>query len=100
MNGATIYPAAGIIVMAVEAAKQLAQPDRKIAGFQLKKINFSRAVIIPAELDGLETRFTMRALKVGSDSEDMWSEYRLWGYDGKEWTICCHGYIQVEYDKR
>ena len=100
MNGATIYPAAGIIVMAIEAAKQLAHKDRQIVGFQLKEMKFSRALSIPAELDGTETRFTMRALKDGSGSEDPWSEYRLWAYDGGEWTICCHGYIQVEYENK
>jgi acyl transferase domain-containing protein len=60
VNGALIYPAAGMLVMAIEAANQMADLSRLIRGFELKDVRFMRALTVPQTIDGVETSLHLR----------------------------------------
>ncbi|KAB5578099.1 polyketide synthase [Coniochaeta sp. 2T2.1] len=47
VTGATLYPAAGMLVMAIEASRQLAAPDRKVKGFRFKEVSLHMALRVP-----------------------------------------------------
>jgi acyl transferase domain-containing protein len=53
--GTIVFPAAGMMVMAIEAARQLAQGQGNIKGIEFQDLHFMRGVVIPDEERGLET---------------------------------------------
>ncbi|OAG03244.1 uncharacterized protein CC84DRAFT_1251427 [Paraphaeosphaeria sporulosa] len=60
INGATLYPASGMIVMAAEAARQMVAPTGEIKGYQLRNVTFSTALNIPPSRGELEARIGLR----------------------------------------
>ncbi|CRG83761.1 Lovastatin nonaketide synthase [Talaromyces islandicus] len=92
VNGVIMYPAAGMVVMAIEAANQMADPNRKISGFQLKDISFLRALVIPTGESGVETHLYL------SEETSSWTKFRLSSFDNGRWHENCHGLIKVEYE--
>ncbi|KOS43699.1 hypothetical protein ACN38_g5364 [Penicillium nordicum] len=53
--GSIVFPAAGMLVMATEAARQLADGQANIKGIEFQDLHFMRGVVIPDEERGLET---------------------------------------------
>ncbi|KAL8413715.1 hypothetical protein RB594_005096 [Gaeumannomyces avenae] len=55
VQGAIIYPAAGLVAMAVQAAAQLAEGSgREVVGFEVSNFEILSPVIIPRSADGIE----------------------------------------------
>ncbi|KAI8251523.1 Compactin diketide synthase [Colletotrichum sp. SAR 10_98] len=99
ITGSTLYPAAGMLVMAIEACKQLVDPALKLAGFRFKDVSFHTALDIPEDAEGIETRFHLRPLWEGTSSQSAtWSEFELWSYQNDEWRNHCRGWIQADID--
>ncbi|KAJ5002828.1 Highly reducing polyketide synthase alt5 [Colletotrichum sp. SAR 10_66] len=99
ITGSTLYPAAGMLVMAIEACKQLVDPALKLAGFRFKDVSFHNALDIPEDAEGIETRFHLRPLWEGTSSQSAtWSEFELWSYQNDEWRNHCRGWIQADID--
>ncbi|KAF4914963.1 Highly reducing polyketide synthase alt5 [Colletotrichum fructicola] len=97
ITGSTLYPAAGMLVMAIEACKQLVDPALKLAGFRFKDVSFHTALDIPEDAEGIETRFHLRPLWEGTSSQSAtWSEFELWSYQNDEWRNHCRGWIQAD----
>ncbi|KAL9045613.1 MAG: hypothetical protein Q9214_001371 [Letrouitia sp. 1 TL-2023] len=97
INGALIYPAAGMLVMAIEAANQMADPTQDIVGFELKETSFQRSLTIPQSSAGIEVQLSLNLLKDTSNAVNIWSEFRLCAYENSQWHECCRGLIRVEY---
>ncbi|KAJ5158769.1 uncharacterized protein N7500_008420 [Penicillium coprophilum] len=53
--GSIVFPAAGMLVMATEAARQLADDQANIKGIEFQDLHFMRGVVIPDDERGLET---------------------------------------------
>jgi acyl transferase domain-containing protein/NADPH:quinone reductase-like Zn-dependent oxidoreductase len=92
VNDVIMYPAAGMVVMAIEAANQMADTNRAISGFQLKDISFLRALVIPTGESGVETHLHL------SQETGSWTKFRLSSFDNGRWHEHCHGFIKVEYE--
>ena len=97
INGATIYPGAGMLVMAIEAAHQMADRSRAITGFELKDVHFMEPLNIPQDPAGLETHFSLHLSNETSASVIKWSEFRLCTYEKEQWHECCRGFVRVQY---
>ncbi|KAF7588746.1 hypothetical protein BBP40_005272 [Aspergillus hancockii] len=63
INGTILYPAAGMVVMAIEAAKQLAITGRQISGFNVKDVILHAAIPIHGQDEAVETAFHMLPIK-------------------------------------
>ncbi|KAI1467710.1 KR domain-containing protein [Daldinia caldariorum] len=59
INEAIIYPAISVVVIAIEAAKQLADPDRPMNGIKLTDIYFLTALTVPTSAQGIETQLIL-----------------------------------------
>ncbi len=70
INGALVYPAAGLLVMAIEAAKQLADASRIIRGFELKDCAFERALTIPQTAEGIEVHTSVVRNQSGTEAKN------------------------------
>ncbi|PYH41263.1 type I polyketide synthase [Aspergillus saccharolyticus JOP 1030-1] len=86
INNSVLYPGAGMVVMAIEAVKQLADPNRSIASFELRDVVFSSALQVPAHAEG----------SVKKDST-AWFEYRICTFDHGSWVENSSGSVQARY---
>ena len=99
VTGSVLYPAAGMLVMAIEASIQLANPDKKVKAFRFKEVALHMALRVPLGVEGVETHFYLRpyadstALTAGS-----WNEFELRSFQGDDWIEHCRGLIQTEYE--
>ena len=96
MNGKSIYPATGMVIMAIEGAKQLAGPDRAIHGFQVRDATFSNPIPVGAS-DASEVHLFMKSLSSSKSSDG--HEYRICTRRGDEWQENSRGEIRVEYTR-
>ncbi|KAJ5894604.1 hypothetical protein N7495_006295 [Penicillium taxi] len=97
INGTILYPAAGMLAMAIEAAKQVAEQGRTIAGFNIEEAKFLAAIIVPPGTLGIETSFYLRPTKNRQSKGSSWYDFRLCTYENKRWTENCTGSIQTVY---
>ncbi|KAL8706496.1 MAG: hypothetical protein Q9201_000481 [Fulgogasparrea decipioides] len=100
-NGVELYPAAGMIVMAIEAARQIsaANATRPIKGYRLTDVTFLKAVRLSMSAEGVETQFYLRPEKIQGASISERSEFRLYMVSNHEWIENCRGTITLEYEE-
>ena len=92
-----IYPAAGMLVMAIEAANQVADPARDISGFRLTDVHVLSSLRVPDTQEGVETQFTLHSLKSDGDKSSQAFQFRLYTCENGNWVKKCEGNIRVEY---
>ena len=100
INGTLVYPGAGMLVMAIEAANQMADPSRAIAGFEIKDAAFMRSLNIPQDATGVEVQLSLHLDQNASNAVSAWTEFRLCAYEKPQWYECCRGFIRVEYEPK
>ncbi|KAF2185395.1 hypothetical protein K469DRAFT_688167 [Zopfia rhizophila CBS 207.26] len=99
INEAIIYPAVGMVVMAVEAAKQLADPARELRGYNITDAYFLSALTIPETPEGIETNLILRPQQSDLGRKtDAWAFF-LYSYDNGTWVKNCNGKIQLDYEE-
>ncbi|KAL8983680.1 MAG: hypothetical protein Q9205_002158 [Flavoplaca limonia] len=92
-----LYPAAGMMVMAIEAAAQNADAHKTVAGYELRDISIRNAIVIPED-DGIETMLHMKPWRMGSRaSSSAWEEFSIFSRANSEWVLNCSGLIHVHY---
>jgi acyl transferase domain-containing protein len=98
VQSSILYPFAGMIVMAVEAVRQIADKTKQIEGFQLRDISAGAAMIIPAE-EAVESKIQLRPWRAGSRLPDWtWNEFTISCRNRQgNWTQHCSGLISVKY---
>ena len=96
VNGTIIYPGAGMIVMAIEAARQTTKQDKKISGFKVRKVMFQNPLVIPLDSPGVEVTFTLRRLRSRAKKLSPWSEFILSCHQSGQWVENCRGFITAE----
>lgn len=90
-----MYPGAGMLVMAIEAARQLTSPDQHISGFRFRDTAITKALVIPSSGD-IETNFYLRPDRERTISAIQRYEFRLCSLENGEWSENCRGSIAVE----
>ncbi|VUC33991.1 unnamed protein product [Clonostachys rosea] len=100
INGTVLYPASGMLVMAVEAARQMANSTRTLSGFVFHDVSFHSALVIPNDADGVEVNLHMRPRKNSTEKDAGWFDFSL--YEREEssqngWKENCNGSIQLNY---
>ncbi|GKZ24500.1 type I Iterative Polyketide synthase (PKS) [Aspergillus brasiliensis] len=100
INNSILYPGAGMLVMAVEAIKQLADPERLLIGFDIRDAVFSTALQIPNHAEGIEVNVHLKRMKEGKSDTTGWYEWRIYSYDNGNWVENSTGSIQALYESR
>ena len=99
ISGAVIYPGAGMLVMAIEAANQMADDKRNASGYRIKEVEFKAPIPISLSGEGTETQFSLRSAKVASSHDESWLVFRLCSLLDGGWIENCCGSIKVEYSQ-
>lgn len=95
MDGTVIYPASGMLVMAIEAARQLVDPSWKVTGYRLEKLQFLQALKIPSGPEGAETEIFLHQLK-GSGPHAKHHDFAIYVHLNDSWQRICNGIIITE----
>ncbi|KAK0707101.1 hypothetical protein B0T26DRAFT_790998 [Lasiosphaeria miniovina] len=109
VQASLLYPFAGMLVMAVEAARQVAEDQnpeggREVEGFRLRHISAGAALVIPHDGAGgregsIETKLQLRPWRAGSKTLDFaWHEFTIACRNAEgSWTQNCAGLVAVQY---
>lgn len=93
-----VYPGAGFICMALEAARQLSEFEglRSILGFQLRDIDIQQALVIPSGSEGIEVHVSLRPVSEKAIGTQGWKEFQILSASlDNSWTLHSSGLITV-----
>ncbi|ROT35062.1 ketoacyl-synt-domain-containing protein [Sodiomyces alkalinus F11] len=95
ITGTTLYPAAGMLIMALEGAMQLRDTGRKLQGLRFRDVSFERGLVVPADEDGaVETSLSLLP------DRDVVGQYGFTIFsttNSTSWTRHCRGTATLEY---
>lgn len=93
--GSIVFPAAGMITMVAEAARQLSDPKKLIQGIELNDVSFMQGVIIPDDERGLETVLHVSPHRGVTG----WYEFSIFSLpEGAAWIQHATGSFVLHYD--
>ena len=99
INGQIIFPAAGMLVMAIEARRQLAVDTNSLRGMHIKNVNFLHPIAFPPGTDKAETQLTLSTQSHPS-THSAWSHFRLFVMENDSYMECCSGFIRAVVDQQ
>ncbi|KAI1772330.1 hypothetical protein F4818DRAFT_444554 [Hypoxylon cercidicola] len=99
VDGTVLYPAAGMLVMAIEAVRKLTAKVPNIVGYRLRDVSLMGALVIPEGEEGIEAQLHMHSHGDVSATRDAraW-EFWLYTVSGGEWKLHCTGLASVEQE--
>lgn len=96
-----IYPAAGMVTMALEAAKQITEGDPRVVGYEIKDLQIEKAIIVPESKHGIEIALNMRRSTLSLDQpQDAHGHFAIYtkGVDAP-WQRHATGRLRICTDK-
>jgi NADPH:quinone reductase-like Zn-dependent oxidoreductase/ubiquinone/menaquinone biosynthesis C-methylase UbiE len=95
-----VYPAAGMLVMVLEAVQQLLPVKTTVLGYRFKDVSIESAIVLEHTLQGTEAQLTLRpCAEKPVNPLSKWNEFRICVFENKAWRECCTGAVTVEYDE-
>ena len=94
-----VYPAAGYLVMAIEAAHQRAtERGANMTGYKLREVSIGQALVIPEQSGEVETVITLRPyLESTRSPSDIWDEFCVFSVtEDERWSEHCRGLVSVQ----
>ena len=94
-----VYPGAGFVAMAFEAAYQIADPNQKVAAFRLRDIQLMAAAVISEDFD-LECMVQLRPHLTGTrENASTWTEFMVTtSPDSHTLQRNCAGLLIIDYE--
>lgn len=99
IQGGILYPGAGFLIMAIEAAAQQANKNLTVSAFRLRDVHLNAAMVVPE--DGtVEAILQLRPhLPAPGSLQSTWMEFTVSSsIDGGDLSQNCTGLIMVEYE--
>ncbi len=99
VDGSIVYPAAGMLVMVLEAVRQLNAPARPIEGYEFRDVCFRKALVVPPN-DSVEVQTQLKP--VANDLHTLFLEYefRIFVQENYDWAELAAGIIRVQHKKQ
>lgn len=96
ITGTTLYPGAGMLVMALEGALQVSDSSKQVHGFRFSNVSFERGLVVTdGDESAVETRLSLLPDRFVPNQYG----FRVFSYNGSAWTLHCYGTVSVEYAK-
>lgn len=99
IGSTVLLPAAGMVSMALEAAQQLAEPEKTLRALRLREVSFFAAMALPED-SATEVITTLRPHLVGTSgsSSATWWEFTISSCVGvDQLRDNCRGLVAIEY---
>ncbi|KAJ5102441.1 Acyl transferase/acyl hydrolase/lysophospholipase [Penicillium alfredii] len=98
ITNTVLFPASGILLLALEAARQMVPSKYHIRGYFVKEIEFTSPIIVPERWeDRTETQVRLRPVKTESHTNPVF-DIAVFSYYRDRWTSCSNAIVQVEID--
>ncbi|CRG92715.1 Lovastatin nonaketide synthase [Talaromyces islandicus] len=101
VDGLMIFPGAGYLCMAMEAAVQLAgdrHQAKKIRQIQLEDVSFLKGLVIPEGRTRVEVQLSFYPVEAIDNGKTMQHSFSVTAYTGDEhWNEHCRGLVSVEF---
>ncbi|KAI0022605.1 putative polyketide synthase [Xylariomycetidae sp. FL0641] len=96
VNGIVVYPGAGMIAMAIEAAKELSGGASTLQGYTLRDVEIEGAIDLSSSHEGVEVQTCLRRLP-GRDDLGFTYQFTVRTYLGNDnWLLNCRGFVTAE----
>ncbi|QSZ36869.1 hypothetical protein DSL72_006752 [Monilinia vaccinii-corymbosi] len=95
-NGSELYPAAGMLVMAIEASRQMARPNSEIDSYNFENVSFFKALLVNLDAEGVETQFHLCPARDNTSLSDR-KHFNLYLCSSGQWAEICCGTIVTDY---
>jgi len=100
LEGSPLYPGTGMLVMAIEAARQLLPPNAAINGYKLENVRFMRSIPVNETEKGTEAKIYLQPRRhTAKDASQGVYDWRVFTLGGDEWIECAFGSIRVELEE-
>lgn len=98
VNGNTLYPAAGMLVMAVEAMKQVTDDEELIEGYSLHDVDFVSAIDLTVNSGVVEVQTALKPTRYSKQTGTCCFEFTIRSYNTMrdEWALNCRGTVTAE----
>ncbi|CAG7922469.1 unnamed protein product [Penicillium olsonii] len=95
-----IYPGAGYVCMAIEAASQISNAAHQpVSGYRLRDLDILQALIVPEGSGGVEVQLRLTPVNEKAIGVKGWKEFRIFSVGKEEkWTENCKGLIHVDIE--
>nr|QEE83323.1 polyketide synthase 2122 [Alternaria oxytropis] len=103
VQGDILYPGAGMLVMAIEAAHQLAEETNadEIYGFELRDVSIDTALRVPDTEKGIEVMTQLHNRRTGTRAAPSSTLYEFtvssWSEEMSSWSAHARGLISVTF---
>ena len=98
-NDSILYPASGMIVMAIEAMRQLIGHSRPVRGFMVKEIFIHKALLLSLETEGTETEICLNLPKSSGKNLLSLADFHISALLKGEWADICEGSIATDFEE-
>ncbi|KAI1108641.1 hypothetical protein F5Y14DRAFT_435490 [Nemania sp. NC0429] len=101
VSNTIIYPAAGMLIMAMEAARELALENRAVSGFYIKEAHFLSPIVVKEAWEHkTETMLHLRPIQKSYEKQSSWSDIKLFARFDDRWNECFRATIQIQYEEQ
>ncbi|CAF3615362.1 unnamed protein product [Fusarium graminearum] len=95
ISDTVLFPASGMLLMAIEAAQEMVPSDRAVFGYNIEKAEFMNPIIVPETWeDRLETQVHLRVVEKQLAAK---FDVSIFTYSHNEWVECFTANISVEF---
>jgi acyl transferase domain-containing protein/predicted O-methyltransferase YrrM len=95
ISDTVLFPASGMLLMAIEAAQEMVPSDRAVFGYSIERSEFMSPIIVPETWeDRLETQVRLRVVDKQQTAK---FDVSIFTYSRNEWLECFTASISVEY---
>jgi acyl transferase domain-containing protein len=102
ITNTVLFPGAGMLIMALEAARQIADTTRRVKGFEFRDVASDRGLVIPHDQDqAVETSLEFQPHKLNNKIVKGWTRFTLFSLslgDDERWIEHCSGLISTAYE--
>ena len=87
-----------MIIMAIEGARQLTDPERIISGYRIENFSIKKALMVTSAAQGIESQLYFRSRR-STSAVSRADEFILYAYSNEEWASICEGTVIVEFEE-
>ncbi|PKY00277.1 polyketide synthase [Aspergillus campestris IBT 28561] len=92
-----LLPAAGMLLMAIEATQEMIPRDQNVRGYLVKRADFISPIIVQkTREERTETQVRLRPIKGEHQKKESQFDIAIFSYSQGQWTECCNVLIEVE----
>lgn len=104
ISDTVLYPASGMLIMAIEAVQQMVPAGHTVAGYRVERVDFSNPIIVQDTWDErVETQVHLRSVRrpnadSAADDASLF-ETVIFAYARGEWIECSRATIEIQYEE-